>query len=240
LLTLNDHYTFQMWRRQPPKLDREKPIDVFARAVSVLSLVVSIAAAAVPAWQFRQEHNEAITVKAEGAPQSGMLHLTNYNLGSNGWVVQVPVRITFSNICSRRVSLIKSDLDAITSRGSTMQYSGMDGGFYDLAQSASKLPIVLDAGESKELELRLGILVPKQVDDVLKTAEKGKPLSLLQARLALAEKGMDLGGNPVELKKFSRGEYIITGGSSELSMPIAISFTSGAGHQFSTILSHQL
>ncbi|WP_442489125.1 hypothetical protein [Halomonas litopenaei] len=195
----------------------KKSPENFARAIAVISLIVALAAIAIPYFQqegaLKQQQEQFEALQREGlsvklSPYvSGEIRLTENDLGLLGHVVQVPWRLTVSNTGSRQLSIARYDLSSVDS---VEYYSGIDGGLVTKNSQPVDLPRTLEPGETQSFFLFIGIIVPRTVYEILKELDEGNDIQRIDATIALAREGVDLYGNKVDYTEFEEGAYHIT------------------------------
>ncbi|SEN00861.1 hypothetical protein [Halomonas caseinilytica] len=197
----------------------ERSPDKFARITAVISLVIAIAAVAIPyvqqkaalmqqQEQFDKLHREDVSIKLNPYLK-GVIYITGTKLERLGSVVQVPWELTISNTGSRQLSIKNYDLTRGDSPGTTF-YSDIDGGLLTLGSQPVGYPIILKPGEMRKFLLFVGITVPDKVVEILKGINEGDNIDREVATAALAKEGLDLYGNEVSYKEFEGGAYFLS------------------------------
>ena len=213
---------------------RENATDRFARLVSILSLIISTVAIIVPYMQYRQEQQEGVSfVVDRDYRESGKMKLTKYSFGTEGKVVQVPWKFVISNTASRKLSIVNYSIHSGNFSGSSY-YSGLDGGMYDEEGNQVKLPITLESGDSKILDIYIRIMVPQKVFDILYKINNDS-LSSHRAFLILSRKNLDIYGNTVEFTEYPGGASIWQIDRAQQKSPrYWFQITTGRGNLFTT------
>lgn len=193
--------------------------DKFARVTAVVSLIVAVAAVAIPyiqqrgalnqqQEQFNELQREELSLKLN-PHVSGVIRITGSNLGTLGHVVQIPWELTISNTGSRQLSIANYDLTRGQSPGA-MFYSGIDGGLLTMDAKSVGYPVTLEPGEIRKFLLFVGITVPEKVFEVLKVLDNGNNIDRAKATAALAKEGLDLYGNRIDYREFEGGSYVLS------------------------------
>jgi len=188
------------------------PPDYFARVTAAISLVIAIAAIAIPykqqQEQFEEVQREELSVNLNPYV-SGVVRLTGNNLGPLGHVVQIPWELTVSNTGSRQLSIANYELTRGDSPGAT-SYSGINGGLVTRDAKPVDFPFTLEPGEMRTFLLFVGITVSDKVFNILKGLGEGENLHRKEVTHALAKEGIDLYGNNVDYKEFEGGAYVLS------------------------------
>jgi len=146
----------------------------FARVVAIISLVVAIAAVAIPYLEQRRQfqvlQTEELDVRLNPHTDGPIRIIGNY-LGPMGRLVQIPWRLSLSNTGNQKLSITKYSVTTGATPNST-SYSGIDGGMLQSDQKPLDLPLTLDPGESRSFVLFVGILVPPPVYEVLSSLKE--------------------------------------------------------------------
>ena len=189
----------------------KKSKDRLAIGIAIVSLVISIAAVALPYMEQRREfrvlQGEELSVRLN-PHADGQFHITEFNFGPRGRVMQVPWELTLSNIGNQKLSITTYSVSSGISPNST-SYSGIDGGMFDLEQKPIYLPLTLEPGESRRFVLFVGILVPPKVHEALSVGHL-KLRTVGDATKILAKQGLDLYGNKVNYQEYAGGAYVIS------------------------------
>tara|TARA_Y100000815_G_scaffold149905_1_gene135821 strand:- start:2198 stop:2911 length:714 start_codon:yes stop_codon:yes gene_type:complete len=193
--------------------------DKLARITAVISLIVAIAAIAIPYVQqkgaLKQQQEQFDELQREDLSMMlnpnmrGVIHVTGTNLGSLGSVVQVPWGLTISNTGSRQLSIANYDLTRGDSPGA-MFYSDIDGGVQSLDSQPVGYPITLEPGEMRKFLLFVGITVPDKVLEIIEGITEGNKVDRDVATTALAREGLDLYGNRVDYRELEGGAYTLS------------------------------
>jgi len=197
---------------------RETP-DLVARIVGLISGLVAIAGVVISVLAMaEQRHQSAVQQSQFAILQSeqlgihldphvdGPLRMTQGNFGPMGMLVQIPWRLVLTNTGFQRLSVTSYSMLCETTRGE-LSYSGIDGGVCDEKQHPVQLPLAIDPGDTVQLFVFVGMLVPARVYTTLAALEPALQ-TVNQARQVLAQQGCDLYGNPVEYREYPGGEYI--------------------------------
>jgi hypothetical protein len=190
----------------------KKSIDKFARGIALVSLLVAIAAIAVPyieqRRQFRVLQTEQLAIHLN-PHADGPFRITKHNFGPMGRVVQFPWQVTLANTGNQKLSITEY---SITSgiRPDTTFYSGIDGGMLKPNQDSVDLPLTLDPGESRQFVVLIGIMVTPKVHDILASIKDPKLRTVGYATKALARRGLDIYGNEVTYREYVGGAYQLT------------------------------
>jgi hypothetical protein len=193
--------------------------DKFARITAVISLIVAIAAIAIPyvqqkdalkqqQTQFDELQREDLSVRLN-PHMRGVIRVTGTNFRPFGNVVQVPWGLTISNTGNRQLSIANYDLTRGDSPGA-MFYTDIDGGLETLDFQPVGYPITLEPGEMRNFLLFVGITVPDKVFEILEGITEGNKVNRELATTALAIEGLDLYGNSIDYREFDGGAYIIS------------------------------
>lgn len=186
-------------------MSKEGSSDWFARAIATLSLVVAIAAIAVPYFQHKVEQEEAIALDFN-PHLGGDIKLTDYNFGEIGRIVQVLWQLRISNTGNRKLSIVEYSISSGDKPYSKF-FSGMDGGILDLKGNRISLPITLEPGDSLALQVYVGIMVSPKIFNILNDSRMSKPIPAQQAARILGRAGLDLYGNNVDFKEYKGGNF---------------------------------
>ncbi|MEW6715067.1 MAG: hypothetical protein AB1306_08270 [Nitrospirota bacterium] len=190
--------------------------DNFARITAIVSLILAIIAISVPFFQqksalqtqkeqFEELQKEDLSVQLDPYV-TGELRLTDIQLGPLGHVVQIPWKLTVSNIGNRQLSITEH----LITRGdspTSMQYTGIDGGFLDRKSRPVEFPVKLEPGESETYYVFVGITVSQEIYDILASLNASKQLTDRNATKELGRKGIDIYGNSVEYKEYENGKF---------------------------------
>lgn len=217
-------------------INQKNSVDNFARLTSILSLIVAIAAVVVPYIQYRQEQEESVSINVNLHNIKEQVKLTKYNFVElGGRVVQVPSELVISNTANRKLSIVSYSISTGETQNS-QYYSGIDGGIYDDKGKKVQLPIILEPGDSKILQIYIGIVVPPKVFDILSTLKLKPSLSSQQTFLTLARNKLDIYGNRVEFEEYPGGAYSwsIDNKLRQKSPRYWLQFTTGRGNSFVT------
>ena len=221
------------------------PQDRFARIMAVISLVVAIAAIAIPHMQqkaalklqkeqFEKLQREELSIKLEPIGR-GLVRMTNHDLGPWGNVVQIPWELTVSNTGNRQLSIASYQLTRGEWPGAT-SYSGIDGGLLTFDDQPVDFPVTLEPGEMQRFIIFIGITVPDQVFSVLNRMSESESdeLDRKKVSVALAKEGVDLYGNKVDYREFEGGAYILSvEGQNQDDQRFWIMVNTGRDNQFS-------
>lgn len=186
--------------------------DNFARGVAIVSLVVAIAAVAIPYLEQRRQfqvlQTEDLDVRLN-PHTDGPLRITDNNFGPMGHLVQIPWRLSLSNTGNQKLSITEYFVTTGATPNST-SYSGIDGGMLQSDQKPLDLPLTLDPGESRSIVLFVGILVPPPVYEVLTSLKEPGLRTVGNANKALGKRGIDLYGNKVSYTEYAPGSSVRT------------------------------
>lgn len=216
-------------------MSKQKSTDKFALGIAIVSLVVAVAAVALPYLEQRRQfqvlQTEELVIRLD-PNADGSFRITNNKLGPMGHVVQMPWRGTFSNTGNQKLSITKYSISTGATPNSTF-FSGIDGGIVQSDQKPIDLPLTLDPGETKPFVLLVGVLVPSAVHDVLAGLTAPSQQTVSKATEALAKRGMDLYGNKVEYKEYAPGGYMLTVENEDQKSPTYwFEATTGRGNKF--------
>jgi hypothetical protein len=204
--------------------------DKVARWVSILSLLVALLAVVVPYVQQQSQLQEQFTAELESLA-AGSYKLTDTRHVDFGHVVQSRWRLTLSNVGTQKLSITRYVIFDV-GPGRIMRYTGLDGGVLDTQGKPLPLPLILEGGETKVVELHIGAWVTPRVFSVLSAAAKDGQVPVAHANLLLARSGTDLYGNAVLLSE-SEGASIREWKDKKTKSPTyEIQFTSGRGNRF--------
>jgi hypothetical protein len=219
-----------------------KSTDRWALRISVASLLVAALGSASTflyqkhaisqqEQQFLLLHSELVSIHLDRkAP--GYFFVPGYNFGTLGVVLQIPLRLTVSNVGEQSLSITDYVLSSGTHAGAR-EYSGIQGKLLDRMNGSVTLPIDLSAGETKVFTAYIGYLVPGPVATLMSQLQG--PGNIVPETLTekLAENGMDLFGNSVKYERLSGGLSSITVDEGNQKAPtIWCELTTGRGKVF--------
>ena len=202
--------------------------DRVARWVSYLSLLVAVLAVAVPYFQQKAQLQEQLV--GELSPVGESYVLTDLKIGDFGQVVQSRWRLTLSNIGSQKLSLLRYVVRHVDRKG-LEQYTGLDGGIVDPSGSTLSLPISLEGGETKVIELNIGTVVTRRVFSILESKSVDKRIPVMVGNLLLGREGIDLYENAVSLREFEGGAYFVEA-RTRIRPTYLVELTSSRGSRF--------
>jgi hypothetical protein len=207
--------------------------DSFARAISLLSLIIAIAAIYIPYYQQEKQHKENLIILFNPGLAVGDIILTNYSFKDLGRVIQIPWQLTISNSGHNRLSIVEYQLSMGVKAGSVL-FKGLDGGIKNKDWQDEKMPITLDGGESKTFAIYVGVQANKEVYDILKSmSQNSDRISYKRAFRELAKKGYDFYGNKVWFKEYRDDSYELMVKNEHPASPMVwIELLTGRGNKF--------
>jgi hypothetical protein len=207
--------------------------DYFARAISLLSLLIAIAAIYIPYYQQEKHHKESLSIIFSPDIAVGDIILTKYSFGDLGRVIQMPWQLTISNSGQDRLSVVEYQL-SIGEKMGLLLFSGIDGGIRSKDWRNEKLPITLDGGESKTFAIYVGVQTPKEIYDILKSmSPENDRISYRRAFKELARKGYDFYGNKIWFKEYENDSYeLVIKKEHPISPVVWIELLTGRGNKF--------
>ncbi|MDA0267484.1 MAG: hypothetical protein O3A14_11120 [Cyanobacteria bacterium] len=180
---------------------------------------------------------EQVSLEVNPNLSNGIVQVTDNTIPSFGQIVQFPWKITISNNGSQQLFIVEYRVMQGDSLTSSAFYSGIDGGLFDEDGQSVKLPIKLDAGETRIFHILVGIPIPLDVFELFPTDIN--PLTDRELSCALAKEGIDIFGNSVTdmSKEFGTSEIgcSIFYENAGKSLPFFFEFTTGRGNKFSAI-----
>jgi len=209
-------------------------VDKFSRYTSVIALVIAVLAVIIPYVQsnkqFEAQQTERLNIVFNSKVHAPLV-LTKHSFGERGWVVQMPWKITLSNVGNRPLSITDYDISQGKNLGNTY-FTGIDGGLIEHDHAQVKLPIKLDVGESVSIYAYLGAVIPVQNYKHLSSISEGGSVSDRAATAILAKHGTDLFGNRVVYQEFEGGGYHVEFLEVDKSPTFWLTFHTGAGNRF--------
>ena len=207
--------------------------DYFARAISLLSLLIAIAAIGIPYYEQEKQHKENLGIIFNPHIAVGDIILTNYNFGDLGRVIQIPWELTISNSGHNKLSVVEYRL-SIGNKMDSVFFSGLDGGIKNRDWQIEKMPITLDGGESKTFAIYIGVQTPKEVYNILKlNSQQNGRISYKRAVKELARKGYDFYGNKVLFIEHENDSYELIVKNEHPKSPVMwVELLTGRGNKF--------
>jgi hypothetical protein len=158
-------------------------------------------------------------------------HIEYKKLGQGG-VLSLCWFGSIANQSDSRISIISARAVVETERGE-VEY----GGFTYVQDNISRalFPIVIDAGEARPYTFRVPTEVPHSVADIVDgmlAKGSGEFWSLETVMKSLADKGLDILGNSVEVRKFDENQFLISWPQNHRSVVGALRFYTGRGNTF--------
>lgn len=176
--------------------ERSSAHEWFNTAVAVIALLVA-ATSAYFSWRAGEAKKEALGIFVRPVLDCR----TEYHGGDEGGQIGLCWAATLANESENRLSIVDQRILDIQD-GDTM----LIGGFHNLEAARGTplpLPIILDAGEAKEIFVRGGVIVPSMVAHVIAEMPEFRnhtlgslPLASVQHTLATAK--LDFLGNKVD------------------------------------------
>jgi len=193
------------------------------RTIAIIALVLSFCSIGYTVYNDRQNNMEhlAITFTNFGNMSNEYLEKSNYvDIGINGFV-GMNYGIIISNNSNKKVSIVRTDIESVTEIG-IINIVGQFEGLFTVDLKRFDLPLVLDAGESKQLIVRIKLALSKRVVDII-ISHYQLPNRILYSdvKAILYDKNIDIysndirkveagSGEIIELTQFKFPEYLLT------------------------------
>ena len=187
--------------------------DKIARINSIFTLCILLVSLLFSIFQFYLTNTEKLSIITHLI--NSEIKLTSCNFGEEGKVIQFPWQLVVSNTGNKKISIVDYDvvevLDSSNIETSIRTNTCMDGGLFDLTGHQVEFPLVLGDGESKKMNLMVGILIDSSIFDLLsEQSEQNEPHLLRNDELILARHNVDFFGNPLEFTEYDSSTYVIT------------------------------
>jgi hypothetical protein len=205
--------------------------DNTALFVSTGSALLSIASFLFSIYVFNQGRAEVLS--ADMSLSSGSDPLRCISFGSNNLIIQAPARLIVSNNSDRKISLVTYRVFQSLGSDRRSYYSHIDSGLFNSARKRVELPISIEAGDSKRMEILLGVWADqKAAAEIRKSSLCTKPFTKKALMELLGGKGLDIHGNTVRIEKKGTGLIFYGPGQDAKQQEFEIVLTTGRGSRF--------
>ena len=180
------------------------------RTIAIIALVLSFCSIGYTVYNDRQNNMEhlAITLTNFGNMSNEYFEESNYvDIGINGFV-GMNYGIIISNNSNKKVSIVRTVIESVTEIG-IINIAGQFEGLFTVDFKRFDLPLVLDAGESKQLIVRIKLSLSKRVIDIIK-GHYQLPNRILYSdvKAILYDKNIDIYSNDIRKVEAGSGEII--------------------------------
>ena len=205
--------------------------DNVALWVSIGSALLSIASFLFSIYVFNQGRAEVLL--SDMSLSSGRDPLRCISFGTNGLIIQTPARLIVSNNSDRKISLVTYRVFESLGSAGRKYYSHIDSGLFSSARNRIELPLSIEAGDSRRMEILLGIWADqKAAAEIRKTSLCKKPFTRKALMEFLGGKGLDIYGNKVRIEKTRTGLTFYGPGEDAKQQQFVIVLTTGRGSRF--------
>ena len=199
--------------------------------VSIGSALLSIASFLFSIYVFNQGRAEVLL--PEMSLFSGRDPLRCISFGINGLIIRTPARLIVSNNSDRKISLVTYRVFQSLGSAGQNYYSDIDSGLFSSAGNRIELPLSIEAGDSKRMDIILGIWADqKAATEIRKTSLCKKPFTRMALMEFLGGKGLDIYGNKVRIKKIGTRRIFYGPGEDAKQQQFEIVLTTGRGSRF--------
>ena len=213
-------------------------------SIGVVIAILTGLFGAYQGWEAKRGQNENVSTAPSFTPQCQVQYQKVVNSGAIGlcWLV------TISNTSSSKLSIVAADVwnrPLVVDEKGRGHYRGMNqiGGFRKFENEGDEqppqFPIILDGGESKNILVRVPVLVPTAVAQAIESIIQSNggsaiPMVLGKLQHELFERGLDyMGGKPVVL---GPGSYMLKFDHGPIMNQLEL--TSGRGQKFYSLLTY--
>ncbi len=186
----------------------------FSSVLSIIAILISVFAVYFPYQQqaeiIEREYMENLNIQISGySPQSPIV-ISDIKYRDTQ-VVYIFHKVQISNTGNRKISIVNSNVEIITSDSNIALFRGLYDGYFFLDNKQIDYPIILDAGETKVYWLKIGYILPKERVEKISENLQGDLITKDKADLILKDSNIDILGNSIEYySEADPGLYVIT------------------------------
>lgn len=204
---------------------KKNKVDYFARAVSILSLIISLLAVVVPVWQDSSRQKEDLNIDVHIDEEGQVLFEKNeYKIRS----LLLPYKVVVSNTGNINCSIKRFEAKR---RGEILNFPPLKYSIYP----KTDLPLSLEAGKTSILNIKIEYVPQKQVLKVLNSRYINKrELKLGDLRVFLARKGTSIFNQNVSLINVENVEAFVSYSPKQIRPNYIIKMVTGREKVFQT------
>lgn len=212
----------------------------FSSILSIIAILISVFAVYFPYKQqeevIEREYMENLNIQINRySPQSPIV-ISDIKY-KNTQVVYIFHKVQISNTGNRKISIVSSNIEIITSDSNIASFRGLYDGYFFLDNKQVDYPIMLDAGETKVYWLKIGYILPRERVEKISENLQDDLITKDKADLILKDSNIDILGNSIEYYSETDSSLYVITKNVELSDNKAILYVeSGNGKTYSGTL----